>query len=29
MNMLDHVSDLSEKLHTTTELAKEKLKSAQ
>ena len=29
MNLLDHVSDLREKLHTATELAKEKLKSAQ
>ena len=29
MNLLDHVSDLREKLHTATELAKEKLKLAQ
>ena len=29
MNLLDPVSDLHEKLHTATELAKEKLKSAQ
>ena len=29
MNLLDHVSDLCEKLHTATELAKDNLKSAQ
>ena len=29
MSWLDHVSDLREKLHTATELAKERLKSAQ
>ena len=29
MNLLDHVSDLNEKLHTATELAKDKLKSTQ
>ena len=29
MNLLDHVSDLHEKLHTVTELVKDNLKSAQ
>ena len=28
MNLLDHVSDLHEKLHTATQLAKDNLKSA-
>ena len=29
MNLLDHVSDLCEKLHTATELVEDNLKSAQ